>query len=118
MRPRPDAAENRRLHDPAGALRTRFNEAAARCRGKRRAPGSHVRILAQASMRPRPDAAENDRRDRPGGAVRGASMRPRPDAAENLRLRRPVRGGRTRFNEAAARCRGKPASARGFATPD
>ena len=37
-----------------------------------------------------------------------ASMRPRPDAAEN---RRPCSGtppGRERFNEAAARCRGKP----------
>ena len=64
-------------------LRSRFNEAAARCRGKRaRAP--HRRRAAGASMRPRPDAAENEavrRADRPAVS---ASMRPRPDAAENF----------------------------------
>ena len=37
----------------------RFNEAAARCRGKRfPLRGSHV-LQVVASMRPRPDAAEN-----------------------------------------------------------
>ena len=37
----------------------RFNEAAARCRGKlARFPESR-RVLLDASMRPRPDAAEN-----------------------------------------------------------
>ena len=35
-----------------------FNEAAARCRGKRYIPGRGGRGLI-ASMRPRPDAAEN-----------------------------------------------------------
>ena len=45
--------------------------------------------------------------------IGAASMRPRPDAAEN-----PTFGGRAgsgsgrRFNEAAARCRGKPHSRR------
>ena len=37
-----------------------------------------------------------------------ASMRPRPDAAENGSSSRPRPGGRRCFNEAAARCRGKP----------
>ena len=66
-----------------------------------------------ASMRPRPDAAEN------AGALGGvgegraaASMRPRPDAAENARSARPRRAQPAgRFNEAAARCRGKPTRA-------
>ena len=36
MRPRPDAAENLRCHAPTkNAKRMCFNEAAARCRGKR-----------------------------------------------------------------------------------
>ena len=65
MRPRPDAAENAptRPSDPMAA--PRFNEAAARCRGKR------------------PDAAENVRAERRLPVIVGASMRPRPDAAEN-----------------------------------
>ena len=63
---------------------TRFNEAAARCRGKQLPHFPPAGIKPQASMRPRPDAAENGL----PGAVRGrgellASMRPRPDAAEN-----------------------------------
>ena len=46
------------------------------------------------------------------GEAGPASMRPRPDAAENRSARpRRVRSGR-RFNEAAARCRGKPGDAR------
>ena len=60
-----------------------FNEAAARCRGKR---GRSARrgVGARASMRPRPDAAENDREPVADTlAVFPASMRPRPDAAEN-----------------------------------
>ena len=58
MRPRPDAAENA-LGGPGSPRPACFNEAAARCRGKRGRdlqappPGDH------ASMRPRPDAAEN-----------------------------------------------------------
>ena len=38
-----------------------------------------------------------------------ASMRPRPDAAENPSTLRQPRYRRRRFNEAAARCRGKRA---------
>ena len=60
-----------------------FNEAAARCRGKR-TPHGPIRIAVGASMRPRPDAAENARA--PARAARCAAC----------------------FNEAAARCRGKP----------
>ena len=61
----------------------RFNEAAARCRGKRgQGPGN--------------DAADHE-----------ASMRPRPDAAENI-LGAAEHGEAAGFNEAAARCRGKP----------
>ena len=84
MRPRPDAAENappRVVADAQGG--PRFNEAAARCRGKRPGP---ERLDADARM---------------------ASMRPRPDAAENRSAGRRRRGRRRRFNEAAARCRGK-----------
>ena len=63
-----------------------FNEAAARCRGKRERPGAGA-LLEDASMRPRPDAAENVRTVRPGRIpADGASMRPRPDAAENAKL--------------------------------
>ena len=52
---------------------------------------------------PRKTDAAGGQRDRRGDA----SMRPRPDAAEN---RPPTKTGRPsgpRFNEAAARCRGK-----------
>ena len=60
-----------------------FNEAAARCRGKRERHGVRRSARLPASMRPRPDAAENAGRVADG-------------AAEDAR-----------FNEAAARCRGK-----------
>ena len=58
MRPRPDAAENARPGGERPGDADRFNEAAARCRGK---PAQVVkaRFLGLASMRPRPDAAEN-----------------------------------------------------------
>ena len=87
MRPRPDAAENARRPPAAAPRTTRFNEAAARCRGKLRNGAKKSADTGLASMRPRPDAAENaraaaGRRDAPG-----ASMRPRPDAAENFRWR-------------------------------
>ena len=152
--PRKTASDRRRRPGP-----TCFNEAAARCRGKRAAlpPSGRGRLTAsmrprpdaaenvgaggehgpdscRASMRPRPDAAENvvdvgdraaawrrasmrprpdaaENPPRPGSApaeVFLASMRPRPDAAENSRCTRlGSRTRRGRFNEAAARCRGK-----------
>ena len=108
MRPRPDAAENLRVADALGGCISRFNEAAARCRGKQTRAISEI-SAPRASMRPRPDAAENcaPPASRPAGARRfneaaarcrgkragqpppraggGASMRPRPDAAENVR---------------------------------
>ena len=107
-----------------------FNEAAARCRGKRSVPvsasggllasmrprpdaaenpGSPRRppVRRAASMRPRPDAAENPVSARRDHGIRGASMRPRPDAAENAATMREGSGSLPRFNEAAARCRGK-----------
>ena len=44
----------------SGAARAeRFNEAAARCRGKPRSVAEDLGSAAHASMRPRPDAAEN-----------------------------------------------------------
>ena len=134
MRPRPDAAENRRPARRTGQPRRGFNEAAARCRGKRREVLWTSRPVGRpASMRPRPDAAENSRRGSVEyAAMKVASMRPRPDAAENAAPRRrrlcpsasasmrprpdaaENAGGRGgdldrggRFNEAAARCRGK-----------
>ena len=60
-----------------------------------------------ASMRPRPDAAENVVRAAHYDLYGVASMRPRPDAAENPAARRGSPGATSRFNEAAARCRGK-----------
>ena len=106
MRPRPDAAENL-MERLTGRRSCRgFNEAAARCRGKRISPvlGFHDR---GASMRPRPDAAENVPRGQARAVDQRASMRPRPDAAENCSRGRWSRTSTCRFNEAAARCRGK-----------
>ena len=83
MRPRPDAAENAsrpRRSRPAGR---RFNEAAARCRGKRRVPAGGRGT----------DAGFNEAAARCRGKQTCS-----PDAC----------GGRFSFNEAAARCRGKP----------
>ena len=69
----------------------RFNEAAARCRGKLSEIVRGCAASPAASMRPRPDAAENPHRDRARAVGRaGASMRPRPDAAENRLHRAPV----------------------------
>ena len=130
MRPRPDAAENVRVELPLPRGRPRFNEAAARCRGKRqRGERRRDRHLASmrprpdaaensvdarrlgdeeaASMRPRPDAAENLQRQRAREVEAAASMRPRPDAAENRGVGRVSRSPAGSFNEAAARCRGK-----------
>ena len=84
-----------------------FNEAAARCRGKRAVGAEHAPARREASMRPRPDAAENQQKCQVRRVAGGASMRPRPDAAENWRAARTDRAGRRSFNEAAARCRGK-----------
>ena len=84
MRPRPDAAEN-------------VGVGARDARRHRRA-----------SMRPRPDAAENLLAGRYARRRVGASMRPRPDAAENARRSSTISCWYFRFNEAAARCRGKP----------
>ena len=61
-----------------------------------------------ASMRPRPDAAENSRVTNDKWPAAVASMRPRPDAAENLPNPALQPQPPARFNEAAARCRGKP----------
>ena len=83
MRPRPDAAENPRYCCDRFMLLLRFNEAAARCRGKHALEGGGVMSVTHASMRPRPDAAENEPRPKSPTLQRVASMRPRPDAAEN-----------------------------------
>ena len=60
----------------------RFNEAAARCRGKTLPALLVVEAEPGASMRPRPDAAEKRRVAGDRGQQQPASMRPRPDAAE------------------------------------
>ena len=83
MRPRPDAAENVRPDVPDRPRPDRFNEAAARCRGKLLGRGQPRPDLFAASMRPRPDAAENRPDEELPAGVHQASMRPRPDAAEN-----------------------------------
>ena len=59
MRPRPDAAENGKWLGPGRGRPARFNEAAARCRGKLARGALGIRPGPAASMRPRPDAAEN-----------------------------------------------------------
>ena len=108
MRPRPDAAENRhllRVLRPGSLASMRPRPDAAEN------PGAFARDgrRGAASMRPRPDAAENELQAAALRVRHGASMRPRPDAAENTRCRRRPRSGPARrFNEAAARCRGKP----------
>ena len=83
MRPRPDATENVDSGKKLQHARVGFNEAAARCHGKRRTELVDAGDDA-ASMRPRPDATENARERANGGAVTTASMRPRPDATENV----------------------------------
>ena len=100
--PRKTAARLPRLRQPP-----RFNEAAARCRGKHTTINGAIADTEVASMRPRPDAAENLRDAKLEGGDVVASMRPRPDAAENARRHTPENGCPASFNEAAARCRGK-----------
>ena len=86
---------------------------------KTSAASSVSRSVWSASMRPRPDAAENVEFFAGGTISARASMRPRPDAAENVT--RPSHAWRVpppRFNEAAARCRGKLALQRSGLNPD
>ena len=108
MRPRPDAAENVRRRSSCRAGWRRFNEAAARCRGKQ-----------VCRFRPRPtlpgfnEAAARCRGKHVGSWLVAlgrvlASMRPRPDAAENVVVLAGDGLDLIGFNEAAARCRGKP----------
>ena len=110
MRPRPDAAENILDLDRLGVADPGFNEAAARCRGKRR-----IRACRKAGCRRFNEAAARCRgklRLPPHRPAVGqlASMRPRPDAAENSRALLWADLILRSFNEAAARCRGKPSS--------
>ena len=92
-----------------------FNEAAARCRGKRQFGALLVVELPGASMRPRPDAAENAARS--SGVIAGcewcfneAAARCRGKHAALVAWLRRAAG----FNEAAARCRGKLRRSRAF----
>ena len=108
MRPRPDAAENADREHERGSGGGRFNEAAARCRGKRRSLLQTLPAARAASMRPRPDAAENDTApldDLQEGLQ--ASMRPRARCRGKRRSCSAVTTRWRGFNEAAARCRGK-----------
>ena len=108
MRPRPDAAEN--VIDRGGyeVTRRRFNEAAARCRGKRGA-----RVETPGRPRRFNEAAARCRGKRGPGAEALLRMPPGfNEAAARCRGKRVSSGSRRRprrrFNEAAARCRGKP----------
>ena len=83
MRPRPDAAENMDGKAPSASRYRAFNEAAARCRGKRR---RRVRPVHRHAV------AFNEA---------AARCRGKPSAGY------PVILHGTAFNEAAARCRGK-----------
>ncbi len=82
MRPRRIAAEND-PHCYQVILDTRFNEAAANRRGKRRYRVAR-RTLQHASMRPRRIAAENENDWQMVQEIELASMRPRRIAAENV----------------------------------
>ena len=106
MRPRPDAAENPPFVRLWSARPPCFNEAAARCRGKRRRRLMRLLAAAGASMRPRPDAAENKLSGGRPGPCAPASMRPRPDAAENRQ-----RGTAVRNEGPAASMRPRPDAA-------
>ena len=53
--------KTRRTRKARPPVSTRFNEAAARCRGKRPLDRPGRLKVGHASMRPRPDAAENNR---------------------------------------------------------
>ena len=77
--------KTRRIAASARSIGMRFNEAAARCRGKLLDLAQAVEVV-RASMRPRPDAAENRLAAPQCGGEDLASMRPRPDAAENWRV--------------------------------
>ena len=61
--------KSRGIHTPSTSARTRFNEAAARCRGKVKAEVDNMPTTTLASMRPRPDAAEKG-----GGRVRSITV--------------------------------------------
>ena len=107
MRPRPDAAENARRRGRAASGRTRFNEAAARCRGKRIWPAAPTR------RRRRFNEAAARCRGKLSGSPRGPRTSPCfNEAAARCRGKLPPRprppAGTKCFNEAAARCRGKP----------
>ena len=107
MRPRPDAAENGRIAASARGIGMRFNEAAARCRGKRCGQGYCFYVSSSFN-----EAAARCRGKRPTTPTTPtvqyeASMRPRPDAAENASDSPARPSAARRFNEAAARCRGK-----------
>ena len=108
MRPRPDAAENRGLPVTSSGAARRFNEAAARCRGKPEAGRSAGARGRAASMRPRPDAAENRRSASPPARPCARFNEAAARCRGKPRSTRRARGGNSRFNEAAARCRGKP----------
>ena len=111
MRPRPDAAENPGWPRSTSTPACRFNEAAARCRGKRCWRGWGRPPRREASMRPRPDAAENG--TLPWGSASWSGFN---EAAARCRGKHePERATWWQsmgFNEAAARCRGKPALTR------
>ena len=86
MRPRPDAAENLPGAPVATRPRFRFNEAAARCRGKLGAGvvvAEAVECFNEAAARCR---GKRRLRHAPILDHPPASMRPRPDAAENVGL--------------------------------
>ena len=83
MRPRPDAAENRAPQAAQVAAQQRFNEAAARCRGKPQT----IRYTTEDRNACFNEAAARCR----GKRLRGGASASRA----------------VRFNEAAARCRGK-----------
>ena len=107
MRPRPDAAENYATALPSGGGAPGFNEAAARCRGKRQEAAHHSPLQTERFNEAAARCRGKPARGRVTDAMICASMRPRPDAAENTRRRTPSGIRSSSFNEAAARCRGK-----------
>ena len=109
MRPRPDAAENDSAPAAGSRCTASFNEAAARCRGKRASspsapfPGPCFNEAAARCRGKRRSSRRASRRARPSFNEAAARCRGKPVG------RRWWSGIARSFNEAAARCRGKPA---------
>ncbi len=108
MRPQRNAGENFRAGVPPPNATARASMRPQRNAGENAPPPAASRSTRAASMRPQRNAGENVSVLAEGGLRRSASMRPQRNAGEN-RIGRHAHGRRDScFNEAPAKCRGKP----------